>query len=504
MNPGIGRRELRIGLVLALGALLVVLDTTVTMVAVPAVAGDLGASLPTIQWITTGYLLGVVAVIPVAGWACNRYGQRRVYLTALVTFTLASALVAVAWSTATVIAFRVLQGLGGGLLNPVGMAIGLHAVSRQARGRMMSLLGLPVVIGPVLGPPLAGALIDASSWRAIFVINVPLALVTLGLCRRVLPRTPRSDTEPTPVDWYGLTQLSGGAVLLVLGCARLGDTGRPTPVVLAAVPIGAGLLAVFVRRAVRSRTPLVRLRLLARRPMAVGTVILACFGAAYFGSMTILPIYVQAVRGDSALLAGMITIPMGIAVGATLQVATRLVDRLPALRIVVAGTSLGMLGCLLLWQATTGQASYAVIAAAAAVLGIGSGATLMPTMTVALRDLDGTDTPSGTTLLTLLQQLAAALGTAAVATVMTILIGLGAPGPAGGGIDAMLGLPAEQRVTLGGDLAAAVGDAYLVGAALCALSVLAAVLGLRRRRRRAPRTPAERASEVAITSPKNR
>jgi len=186
-------RARSIGLVLALGGLLATIDMTVALVAVPAIVADLQSTLPAVQWVTTGYLLGVVGVIPAAGWAANRFGPRRVYVTGLVVFTLASVLAGLAWDATSLTAFRVLQGLGGGLLNPVGQAIGLRSVPQHQRGRLMSLLGLPVLIGPVLGPPLAGWLVDSAGWRWVFLINVPLAAVTVLLALTSTPRLrPRS------------------------------------------------------------------------------------------------------------------------------------------------------------------------------------------------------------------------------------------------------------------------------------------------------------------------
>jgi EmrB/QacA subfamily drug resistance transporter len=470
--------------VLALGGLMVTVDTTVTLVAVPAIVADLDSTLPAVQWVTSGYLLGVVAVTPVAGWAANRYGARRVYVTALAIFTVSSALAGLAWDAGSLTAFRVVQGLGGGLLNPVGQAIGLRSVPREARGRLMSLLGLPVVIGPVLGPPLAGWLVDTASWRWIFLINVPIGAAAVLLCARLLPRQPADPASVSRIDWTGLAQISGGAVLLVLGCTLLGETGAVTGEVAAALGAGVLLLVAFVVRALRASAPLVDLRLLRHRPLAAGLSVLAFFGAAYFGAMSILPIYVQGVRGDPAALAGTITVPMALAVGTTLQVATRLVDRVPPRRIVFTGVTLGLLGTVALLITTTSGASYPLIAASAAVLGVGSGATLMPTMTVAVRDLEHGDTPRGTTLLALVQQLAGAVGVAVVATTLTILVSVRVPELATGdsGLAAMLALDSATRAALDTQLAGAVGGGYVVAAALMALSALAAVIGLRHAR----------------------
>ncbi len=472
----------RVGLVLALGGLLVTVDMTVALVAVPAIVVDLGSTLPAVQWVTTGYLLGVVAVIPTAGWAANRFGARRVYVGGLAVFTLASVLAGLAWDATSLSAFRILQGLGGGMLNPVGQAIGLRSVRPGQRGRLMSLLGLPVLVGPVLGPPLAGWLVDEAGWRWIFLINLPAGLAAIVLCLRLLPRQAADPATPR-IDWPGLAQLSTGAILTVLGCALLGETGQAGPATAASVGAGLLLLALFCVRALHQPDPLLDLRLLRRPPVAAGLAVLVTFGAAYFGSATILPVFVQGVQGDPAALAGAIGIPQALAVGLTMQVATRLVDRVPPRRVVVTGVLLGLLGSAGLLAATATDAGYPAIVAAATVLGIGSGATILPTMTVALRDLEGSQTARGTTLVALAMQLGAALGTAAVATSVAVLVAARVPDLArtgDGGVAGMLPLDGASRAQLAGELAAAVGSAYALPVTLMALSALIAVTALGR------------------------
>ena len=508
----------RVGLVLALGGLMVVVDTTVTAVAVPAMVAGLDSTLTAVQWVTTGYLLGIVAVLPLAGWSVNRFGGRRVYLVALLAFTVFSALAGLAPNAATLAVCRVLQGVGGGLLNPVGQAIGMRAVPRGARGRLMSLLGLPLIAGPVLGPPLGGWLVDAASWRWIFLINVPVGLLAMVLSARLLPadarRTDGGDvvdgTRPgggatlpgpaerprvvhsrawstgnrtadpeeaengrrerkegtPPVDWVGLGLLSGGGTAIVLGCTFVADPAGAGPAGFAALVGGVLLLAGFVRRTRRSTAPLVDLRLLRHRPLAAGLGVLAAFGAGYFGSITVLPLVVQGVRGDPAALAGALTVPQAVAVGGTVQVATRLVDRIAPRRIVLTGVTLGLAGAAALFVATVTDAPYPVLVGAAGLLGVGSGATILPMMTAALRDLDGADLPAGTTLLALVQQLAAAIGAAVVATTLTVLLA----GPTrGAGVAALMTDPRPE-------LAGAVGGAYAVVVVLMVVSLATAVL----------------------------
>lgn len=245
------RRAARIALVLVLGGLMMTVDTSVAVIAIPAIIGDLETSLSAAQGATTGYLLGVVAVIPLAGWGSTRFGGRRVYLAALVTFTLASVLAGLASSIELLVLARVVQGLGGGLLNPVGQAIALGSSRPRIRGRIMSILGLPVAIGPVLGPPLAGWLVDLATWRWIFWINAPVGAIAIVLCAIVLPRD-RGRRASGALDWAGLAQLSSGATLLFLGATMLGAESAARPLPWGVLAAGIALLAWSARRALGS------------------------------------------------------------------------------------------------------------------------------------------------------------------------------------------------------------------------------------------------------------
>src|SRR5262249_19938147 len=145
--------------------------------------------LSTIQWVSTAYLLAIAAVIPLAGWAVDRFGTRRGFMTAGTAFACGSLLCGLAWSAEALIAFRVLQGLGGGMVMPVGMTILAHAAGAERMGRVMALVGVPMLLAPALGPIVGGALLDAGSWRLIFFINLPIAVLALVLAARVLPRS---------------------------------------------------------------------------------------------------------------------------------------------------------------------------------------------------------------------------------------------------------------------------------------------------------------------------
>ncbi|MBW0116181.1 DHA2 family efflux MFS transporter permease subunit [Pseudonocardia abyssalis] len=466
----------RVAAVLVLGGFMVVLDTTVTVVALAALARDLDASISAVQWATTAYTLALVAVIPLAAWATARLGSRGTYVLAVVVFTLGSVLAAAAWDVGTLVAARVVQGLGGGLINPVGMAIALRTVAAGQRGRMMSLFGVPVLIAPLVGPVLGGWLIDTLSWRWIFLINVPVGLAVIA-CRRWLVAD--GQGAAAPLDVVGLALLAPGAAALAYGVTAIGDAGRLTAGGTVPAAVGAVMVAAFVPWSLRHRSPLLRLRLLRERALAAGLATVAPFGAAYFGAMFVLPLYWQVVRGEGATFAGAVGIPQVLATGLTMQVATRLVDRVPPRRIVVAGIATALTGQLLMLAQLTATAPVAGLMAAGAVTGVGVGATLMPAMTGATRDLPHDDIPSGSTILAINQQLAVSLGVAAVSALLTALVATRAPVLGAGGLGAATDLDPAARLALAPDLAAALQLTLVLPVGLTALSLAVAVTALR-------------------------
>lgn len=473
-------RARRIGLVLAFAGLLVIIDTTVTIVALPAIVTDFDTTLPRGAWITTGYILGLIVVIPLTGWLADRFGDRRVYLTGLIVFALASVAAGFSPNVETLIALRVLQGLGGGVLNPLGTAIALRSVAKDHRGRIMSLVGLPILIGPVLGAPLTGLLIDAASWRWLFWINLPLGALALALCLRHLPVSQRSD-DTGRVDGRGLLLVTTGCVGLVLACTSIGESGRVTLGAGASVVAGLVLLAWFARRSLHRTHPLVHVRLLARREIAASAVIALCFAAGYFGAAAIIPAFVQGVRGHPVSVAGILAVPTGLAVGLTLQVATRLVDRIDPRRVVITGTATALTGALTLGVALSLDAPYLLIGALSILVGIGSGATLMPTTVAATSNLDGPELPQAATVLALFSQLGNALGTALVASTITLLITARIDGlniDRHGGLAAMVALDPAERAQLAEQLATTIGLSYATPAVLFLAALVIAIWGL--------------------------
>ncbi|MGP4008372.1 DHA2 family efflux MFS transporter permease subunit [Streptomyces sp. 4N124] len=403
------------------GAVMTVLDMTIVNVALRRLSAEFHAPLETIQWTATAYSLALAAVIPTAAWAMGRFGAKRTYLTALTLFTLGSLLAACAWDAGSLIAFRAVQGLGGGLIMPVGMAMVMRIAERERMGRAMALLGLPILVGPVAGPVLGGWLIDIASWQWIFLVNLPVGAIALALAAKLLrPDAPRGPAPAPRLDVPGLLMLSPGLALLLFGLARGGERGDFTAAgALLPTVAGAVLVATFVRRALTTHDPLLDLRLLRDRTFAVGIGTLALFTCGYFGAMLLAPMYWQQVRDTSATAAGLLGAPVGLAVGVTMQLAARRIDKVSPRRLIPAGTAVGALGMALLALQTgvDGVAAWRVVAASV-VMGIGAGMVLLPTMTTATRELPKDRMAAASTTLSINSQVWASVGTALISVVL--------------------------------------------------------------------------------------
>ncbi|GAC02411.1 putative drug resistance transporter [Gordonia namibiensis NBRC 108229] len=464
----------KVASVLALGTLMVMLDVTVTVVAIPRFAESFDTPLSTAQWVTTAYTLALVAVMPTSAWTIRRFGAKRVYLTALTVFVLGSALAGLAWNIQSLIVFRAVQGFGGGFLQPVGMTIALGLVDERHRGQLMGWLGIPLLVGPVLGPTAGGLLVDHVGWRSLFLINVPVGLLAITLAARLFPRAAGAATET--LDWAALLCLAPGGALMVYGLAQAGDAGEPFDAkVVVPAATGLVLLTVFVVRTLRSPRPLLDLRLLRKRSLATGSGAMLLVAGAYFGSMMVGPIYIQAVRGDSATTAGMIMIAQALTTGVVAQVASRLVDRTDPRRVVWFGISATIVAMTLMTTVLDYDTPYPILIGIGVVMGLGIGSTFMPLMTAALRGVDGPGTGSGTTILTTGNQFASAIGAALAATILTSLFNSRAGLLNGSGMTGAQRLTPDQRVAAAPDLASAVADTYLLTLSLLVAGMVVAL-----------------------------
>src|SRR4051794_27823369 len=471
----IDRALMSVAWVVVLGAVMSILDVTVVNVAINTLSVDFNAPLSTIQWVATGYTLALATVIPLTGWAADRFGTKRLYMLSIALFMGGSALAGAAWSAESLIGFRVLQGLGGGMIMPAGMTILTRAAGPGRVGRVMSIIGVPMLLGPILGPILGGWLVDDVSWRWIFYINIPIGVLALLLAGRVLPKD-----QPQPahrLDVLGLALLSPGLALLVYGLASTASAGGfGAAKVLLPMLAGAALLAGFVAHALRDDDPLVDLRLFRNRTFATAAGTLIVFVIAVFGTMLLLPLYLQAVRGESALQAGLMLAPQGLGAMLVMPIAGQLTDRTGIARIVTVGMLLIIAATLGLTQITA-DTSYTQLGVTLFVFGMGMGTAMMPIMSGAMQTLRKAAVARASTALNIIQQVGASIGTAVMSVILTAQLQDRFGEQAGGAGAAPVTLPPQVRDLM----AEAYGATYWWALALITPALLTALLLPRRK-----------------------
>jgi EmrB/QacA subfamily drug resistance transporter len=414
---------LKVAGVVVLGAIMSILDITIVNVALPTFQqefsdGGKEIAYSHVAWAVTAYTLALATVIPITGWAADRFGTKRLYLLAIVLFTAGSALCAAATDINMLIAFRVLQGLGGGMLMPLGMTIMTRAAGPHRMGRVMAILGVPMLLGPILGPILGGWVIDIASWHWIFLINLPLGIIALVYASTVLEKDAPQPSES--FDFLGMALLSPGLALFLFGVSSLPEKGGDItePRVWVSMVVGVLLMAAFVRHSFRPEHPLIDLRLFRNRNLTFSVITMFMFAAAFFGGLLLVPTYFQQVRGESTLAAGLLVAPQGLGAMCSMPIAGRLVDKIPIGRIVPVGLTLvaiGMFGFTQISETTP----YPVICAMLFVAGIGLGSTMMPLFTSAMKTLTATEVARGSTLLNITQQVSASVGLAMTSVVLT-------------------------------------------------------------------------------------
>ncbi len=408
----------RVATVIVLGMIMSILDTTIVNVALDSLSRDLHTSLSDIQWVVSAYLLALAAVIPMAAWAVRRYSAFRVYMQALILFTLGSALCGLATTSGQLIAFRALQGLGGGLLAPAGLTILVNAAGRDNLPRVMSAIGVPMVLAPVFGPTLGGFLLQSVSWHAIFMINVPIGVVTAVVAVRLLPRDQGDKASAGPLDWPGLLLAGLGTVGITYGLSQSATAGSFSSVsVIAPMVVGAVMVVVFVLRSRIISRPLLDLKLYAIRAYSAASVVMFFMGAALFGAMILLPLYFQVARGQDAITTGLLLIPQGVGASIGMNRSAMATRRFGAGLTSLCGVLIMVCATVpfLLVGATT---PYGAIGAAMVVRGVGVGLAFMPAMTAAFSPLNHDQVNDASPQLNVIQRVGGSLGTAIIAVVL--------------------------------------------------------------------------------------
>jgi EmrB/QacA subfamily drug resistance transporter len=413
LDPAFTRRAV----ILLTGVMAVVFDTTIVNIAIATLSRDLHAPVSATQWVVSAFVLALGMVIPVSGWAMQRFGAKQAWLFSLALFLAGSVLCSLAQNTGELIAFRVIQGAAGGLMLPILSTLLAVAGGQRKLGRVMAMASLPSILGPILGPVIGGLILSHLGWRWIFWVNVPFCVAGLVLAWRGLdPTAPGKGSRP---DVTGLALLSPAVAALIYGLSEAGSHGGfGSPAVIVPLAAGAVTLAVFVRHALRtSRPPVIDVRLFTSRSFTASATLLFVSGLVLYGAMLLLPLYYEQVRGQGPLAAGLLLAPQGLGVLLTRGQAGKLTDRIGARPVVLAGLALTLAGTVPYTQAGP-RTSEILLASALVIRGAGLGGVTIPIMAAAYYGLKPAQVPHASSTTRILQQVGGSFGAAVFAMIL--------------------------------------------------------------------------------------
>ncbi|BBH18724.1 MFS transporter [Paenibacillus baekrokdamisoli] len=407
------------------GIFMVVLDGTAVNVAIPGLLKEFNTTYQVVQWTVTGYALAQAAVIPLAGWLSDRFGAKQVFIISVILFTIGSLLCAFSSSVEMLIIFRILQGLGGGMVMPIAMAFTFRLSPPEKVGAVMGMMGIPILLAPALGPVLAGWLVDYASWKWLFLINIPIGIVGTILAIRTLPKVEKQAVAAldrfgfilAPIAFAGLSYgVSEGAVSWTASKTIIGIT------------VGAAALILFIIAELRHKSPLLELRVFRSGGFTRGIIVQWISQIALFGTMFLVPLFLQQAKGYSAFDTGLIMLPQAIAAGVFMPIGGKLYDKIGARPLVLIGMLLVTAAAFIL-STVDANSGLSTIMIPLALLGAGMGLSMMPLnthlMQAAPRDL----VSRVTSLTNAAQQVMTSFAVAGLATILAKRMVINNPTP---------------------------------------------------------------------------
>ena len=409
---------LRVAIILVIGYLAPLLDSTMINVAFKTITEDMKTTISVAQWITTGYVLAMGMAVPLSGWASRRFGCKRIYIFSLLVFLTGSALAILSWSIESLICFTIIQGIGAGLMGTTGMTEIVQMSGGRNLGRILSIISIPVILGPILGPVLGGIIVSGLSWRAIFYVNIQVCLVAILLSLRYIPKDEISGNRPS-LDIFGLLMLSPAFAFIVYGIVQVASHGGFGSIaVIVPMGIGIALMVLFIIYALKTkRVPVLDLRLFKSNNFSAANIALFLTGIVVNGAMLLLPLYYQSVSGYSILSAGLCLIPQGVGMLIIIGWVGKKADKDSAritLLISFVVTALGTLPFAL----ADADTSPLFLAAALLVRGVGLGALQIFLLSFVYIGLEREQIPHATTATRIVQTIGGAFGSAILATVL--------------------------------------------------------------------------------------
>ncbi len=409
------RQDTVVAIVFVAAMFMNIMDATIVNTALPSIARDFRASITSVDWVVIGYLLSLSLWIPAAGWLGDRIGTRTVFLASLAIFTTASALAGLSQSLGQLVAFRILQGIGGGILTPVGQAMLYRAFPPEKRARASAILLVPTVLAPATGPVIGGLLVDQLSWRWCFYVNVPLGVLALvfGLLFLHQHQEPRIGG----FDWMGFLLSGFGLALFVYALSEGATDGWGSPVILAPGLLGLILLAIMVQVELRRAHPMISLSLLRHRLFRTTNLVSLFGSAAFMGVLFAMPQFLQEARGASALSSGLTTFPEAVGVILSSRLVARLYPKIGPRRLMFGGL-LGVTGAILCLATIHLGTSQWWIRLFMFLVGAGMAYQILPLQAASFSEISSADTGRASSLFNTQRQIAGTLGVSVLATVI--------------------------------------------------------------------------------------
>lgn len=407
-----------IAFAVVVAALMQVIDSSIVNVALPDMMGNLGASLDEIAWVTTGYILASVIVIPLTGWLGSFFGRKRYFVGSIVLFTLASFFCGEAGSLGALIFWRIAQGVGGGALMVVSQAVLLEAFPKRQAGTAMALFGLGVMVGPTVGPTLGGWLTDNYGWPWIFFINIPVGVLAAFLIASYV-HDPADLKRPPSVDALGIALLavSVGSLQYLLEHGQREDWFDSRLITaLGVIGVAGGIALVW--RELTTRHPVIDFRVLRHRPMWVGTVLGIVMGVGLYASVFTLPVFLQGMLHMTAQQTGVVMLPGALATAVSMAFAGRLTEKMDARLLVAAGAAM-FAAAMMMLSRITGESGSHDFFWPLILRGFGLGLMFVPLTTITLAALAPQELAQGAGLYNFFRQLGGSFGIAGIATLLT-------------------------------------------------------------------------------------
>ncbi|GLV59467.1 MFS transporter [Dictyobacter sp. S3.2.2.5] len=409
-----------VAIAVSLGMLMSLMDATIVNVAVPKMQHDFGASIHDVQWVVTIYMITQAAVIPTAPYLASKFGAKRAYVWTLVAFLLGSILCGFAWNLPTLILFRLIQGIGGGILLPLVMTLQYQAFAPHERGVATSVIGIPMQFAPVIGPALGGYLVSTFGWQWAFFINIPLGIIAITVAQKVLRHTPSQLRTRFDLPGFFTAVLGSVTLLYAISAITSGDSSLKNIVLfLAGIFIIFTFIIIELRTLKRGQIPLLNLRRFHDRTFAFSTIALVFSSFIMFGLLFLIPIYLQNLHGETALNAGLIQMGQALAVIVILPVAGRLSDRIGPRSVVIVGLIiLGGTAALMMTLAL--QTPIWIIIGILVLLGSSFGLSQqIPVAAMSRIDKEEhQEVSNGSTLITVLRAVAAPMGVAILSSIV--------------------------------------------------------------------------------------